>query len=293
MRFYYQDPSGAYVADYVTVNALLPGYNGSAAYARPRADGSSWLQIVEKGYAEWNETGREGRDGTNSYAGLWGGWMQTVDSQVLGGPAVYYAASVPAAEQTLIDALQGGAAVTVGSWTTNSQLQLVADHAYEVAGYNSTSATFELVNPWGFYEPVPLTWGQLSTYCGGFVVADASLPAATSSLTAGSQTVASGREIPAESLPAVFARQSMPDDAMAPNLVDQSHGDSAASDSLRKAARSDGRSGPCRVWPIVEGPMETHGTTHWWWPCTRRRRQWTATGLIASRSVSTGEALGR
>ena len=33
VRFYYQYSAGAYVADYVTVNALLPAYNGNLVYA--------------------------------------------------------------------------------------------------------------------------------------------------------------------------------------------------------------------------------------------------------------------
>ena len=127
VRFYYKRSGEGYVADYVTVNAMLPtGPGGSLLYARQGADGSSWMPLVEKAYAQWNETGREGRDGTNSYASLWGGCMQDVDAQVLGAPAAYYVASAPTAEQTLIDALQAGAAVTVGCWSSSSQLQLVS-----------------------------------------------------------------------------------------------------------------------------------------------------------------------
>ena len=48
---------------------------------------------MEKGYAAWNQTGREGRDGTNAYLSLADGWMQAVDSQVLGGAATVYYAS--------------------------------------------------------------------------------------------------------------------------------------------------------------------------------------------------------
>ena len=39
VRFYYQNASGAYVPDYVTVNALLPGYNGNAVCEGPGTGG--------------------------------------------------------------------------------------------------------------------------------------------------------------------------------------------------------------------------------------------------------------
>ena len=38
------------------------------------------MPLIEKAYAEWNETGHEGRDGQNAYASLAGGWMQVVDA---------------------------------------------------------------------------------------------------------------------------------------------------------------------------------------------------------------------
>ena len=118
VRFYYQNAEGTFVPDYVTVNALLPGYSsGNLAFAHAGPDGSYWLPIVEKAYAEWNETGREGRDGQNAYLSLSDGFMQCVDAQVLGANAAvsFPSAGDTAAEQALIAALQNNEAVTVGS----------------------------------------------------------------------------------------------------------------------------------------------------------------------------------
>ena len=183
IRFYFEDASGNFVPDYVTVNALLPGYDGYPIFASPGADGSFWMPLIEKAYAEWDETGREGRGNVNSYKDLNGGWMQDVDSQVLGCAATtYWPAGDPTAEQAVIAALQSHEAVTAGIWlsgdaTRFNQLGLVSDHAY-VVGYNSDPASptygmFQLENPWGFYEPAPLTWSDLCAYS-ELVVADTS-----------------------------------------------------------------------------------------------------------------------
>ena len=109
VRFYYWDPVRGYVADYVTVNAIMPGYNGCPIYAHPGPDGSWWMPIVEKAYAQWNETGREGRDGQNSYASLYAGWMDAVDAQVLGSAATdYFPPGDPTSEAAVISAIQSG-----------------------------------------------------------------------------------------------------------------------------------------------------------------------------------------
>ena len=181
VRFYYEGPAG-YVADYVTVNALLAAYPaGNLAYA-DSVSGGWWIPFVEKAYAQWNETGHEGRDGQNAYASLAGGCMPAVDAQVLGSTATTYCpAADPTAEQALIAAIQNGAAVTAAIFTNGDpqfdQLDLVTGHAYMIAGYDSdpasaTFGTFRLKNPWGFYDPAaPLTWDELCSFCPWLAVA--------------------------------------------------------------------------------------------------------------------------
>jgi hypothetical protein len=232
VRFYYYDPVRGYVADYVTVNAMLPGYNGNPVYAWPGADGSWWMPLVEKAYAEWNETGREGRDGQNAYASLTGGCMQDVDAQVLGSAATTYCpASDPASEQAVIAALNNNEAVTAaifvnGDTTQFDQLALVSCHAYEVVGYEPTSGTFQLENPWGGYEPAPLTWSDICAYCGWFAVAETSPSATALSQAATSQATnavdqaadAVELRVRAAALAEVCDQQYMPDTAAAENL---------------------------------------------------------------------------
>ena len=201
VRFYYQNATtGVYVPDYVTVNALMPTFSdGSVVFANPGPNGSWWMPIVEKAYAEWNETGHEGRDGTNTYVALAAGCMNIVDEQVLGTAATVYfpTASDLTTEAALVSAIQGGEAVTAAIFVGNgdpnefTQLQLVSGHAYEIAGYDAASQTFQLENPWGCYEPAPLTWSQFSTYCDWAAVANTSSTITTSSVSAGATAATS------------------------------------------------------------------------------------------------------
>ena len=226
VRFYYQNNgTGPYIADYVTVNGLLPAWqNGGLVYDRPGPDGSYWLPIVEKAYAQWNETGHEGRDGSNTYAALTSGYMNLVDQQVLGVAATTYSpvASDLATKQAVIAAIQSGKAVTAAIFLSGdpdvfSQLGLVSCHAYEIASYDAdpnspTYDTFQLENPWGWHEPLPLTWSQLSQY-GWIAVANTSSTTATSSVSAGA-TAATDAEARAAAFSSLGDRQHVPDAAL-------------------------------------------------------------------------------
>ncbi len=210
---------------------MLPGLpGGNLVYAGEGADGSWWMPLIEKAYAQWNETGLEGRDGQNSYVSLNEGWMQNVDQQVLGSAATtYFSVGDPAVEQAVIAALQANEAVTAGIFGSGAdfnQLCLVSGHAYDVASYDPASGTFQLKNPWGCYEPAPLTWSELCAYsC--LVVAQ---PA--QSLVANSPAgAASGLEIHATALKAVVSGQYMRDAAWVANIASQDN--SHAGDSMQ------------------------------------------------------------
>ena len=168
------------VADYVTVNRRLPTYNSSVlAYSGMGSQISSaantlWIALAEKAYAQWNATGKSGRNGTNTYASIEGGWMGAVNAQVLGYGSNNY--SFDSNGQTaLIAALGSNKAVTLGTNSNALAGGLVGGHAYVVAGYNSSTQTFTLANPWGASNPTPLTWSQLQTNCSMFVVANPSV----------------------------------------------------------------------------------------------------------------------
>jgi len=93
------------------------------------------------------------------------------------------------AEEAVIAAIQSGEAVTAGIFSDgNSEfnaLNLVSQHAYMVASYNASNGTFQLVNPWGCYEPQALTWAELEEFCPEITVANTSSTAAANSQPSG------------------------------------------------------------------------------------------------------------
>lgn len=162
--------------DYITVDRRLPVYSGNRlAYSGYGNDARSssnplWIALAEKAYAQWNQTGNAGRNGANTYAAIEGGWMATVYAQVLGRNATdYWFNNTP--KQTLINAIQSGKSVTLG--TKNGALGggLVQGHAYMVKGYDAATDRFILHNPWGTSHPTPLNYTQLQQFCSVFVVA--------------------------------------------------------------------------------------------------------------------------
>ncbi len=164
------------VADYVTVNRQLPTYsNGNLAYSGSghsalSASTTLWIALAEKAYAQWNETGKAGRNGTNTYSGIEGGWMHNTNAQVLGynSSNFFFSSSQP---QVMIDALAAGKSVSVGTYGSVGN-GLVGGHAYTVVRYEPSNGTFVLDNPWGFNDPAALTWAQLVANCILFTTTD-------------------------------------------------------------------------------------------------------------------------
>jgi hypothetical protein len=178
VRFYYNG-----VADYVTVNNELPVNSaGQLIFAdmgnmASSAGNTLWIPLAEKAYAQWNQTGKEGRDGQNLYTSIQGGWMADVDAQVLGHSANSYDLSTSSDQAALTSAMTNHLAVTIGtdgSSASDDSLAygLYGSHAYAIIGYNATAGTYTLYNPWGFDQPnSAITWSQLQGTCEGFVVA--------------------------------------------------------------------------------------------------------------------------
>ncbi len=166
--------TGSGVADYVTVNLQLPAYSNGLYFAYSNFGqllsspaNSLWIALAEKAYAQWNETGRAGQDGTNSYAGIEGGWMGIVYAQVLGYNSSNYSTAVDSNKSQLISALNANLAVTIG--TRVNALALVQGHAYTVTGYDAGTDKFTLYNPWGNTQPSgPMSWDELKSNCDFF-----------------------------------------------------------------------------------------------------------------------------
>ena len=131
-----------------------------------------WIPLAEKAYVEFNEIVEGGGYGTNHYGSIEGGVPGAVYTQVLDCPATYYDLS---SQQSMIDAIDNHLAVGIcTNGTTDPSSGLYAGHAYAVIGYDNTSGTFTLYNPWGFDQPGPLTWTQLQQNCWGFQTVDPS-----------------------------------------------------------------------------------------------------------------------
>lgn len=182
---FYSVGSGAPTADYVTVDRRLPAYsNRTLAYSGNGKSVTStsttlWIALAEKAYTQWNETGKAGRDGTNRYSAIEGGWMSNVNAPVLGYQSTNYSLS---SQQTLINSLTANQAVTIGTKTGVTAGGLYGSHAYIVTGYTASTGTFTLFNPWGTSHPTPLRWAQLQANCSMFVVTNTtSLPGTASS----------------------------------------------------------------------------------------------------------------
>jgi hypothetical protein len=133
--------------------------------------------LVEKAYAQWNQTGHAGRAvAANTYASIEGGWTGTASAQILGSNSTGYEVDSTGTKQAVINAIAAYKAVTIGTisaWTDGSY-GLYSNHAYAITGYNATTGTFTLYNPWGSDQPGQLTWAQLQASCDWANVADAS-----------------------------------------------------------------------------------------------------------------------
>ena len=177
VRFYcYNATSSSWSTDYVTVDNMLPVDSwGNLVYSDCGQNCNDptnvlWIALAEKAYAQWNETGDEGRDGTNTYAGLGWGDPGVVDEQVLGRSTTGYGFG---SEQAVIDALNNNMAVsscTVAS--PDPATNLVGGHCYNVIAYNASTGTFTLFNPWNNTQPNPLSWADCANNLQGFAVAN-------------------------------------------------------------------------------------------------------------------------
>jgi hypothetical protein len=70
-------------------------------------------------------------------------------------------------------AISEGRSITLGTKSTAGD-GLYGSHAYIVTGYDATSDTFSVYNPWGYSHPGPLSWTQLQANCSSFVVTNPS-----------------------------------------------------------------------------------------------------------------------
>ena len=109
-------------------------------------DTELWMPLAEKAYAQWNETGKAGRDNQNSYLSLEGGWMQDVDPQVLGQSPWTCWEFADSDKPALVEGITTNKAVTIGT-APNPAQGLFGLHAYVVTGYPPQPAPSRSTTP--------------------------------------------------------------------------------------------------------------------------------------------------
>jgi hypothetical protein len=180
---FYKESDGT--PDYVTVDRVLPANSsGNLMYSdagdSPTASSNIlWTALAEKAYAQWNETGNEGRNGNNDYASISGGSPGDVDAQALGRASTDYGPGdggwslTGSDKQALISALASNMAVAGCTIDTPApSTKLAGWHCYNIISYDSSSDTFTLFNPWNTDQPNPLTWADVEANMNGFAVAN-------------------------------------------------------------------------------------------------------------------------
>lgn len=136
-------------AELVRVDADLPVWaNGQLAYAGLGAQGSTWVAVMEKAYAEFRTRSR-------SYASIDGGWM----TEAFGALGLASKSVFRAATSTALMTLVNTAVKTkdFATFATNSVIidgaPLVANHAYVIDSvqYDAKGkfVSIRLRNPWG------------------------------------------------------------------------------------------------------------------------------------------------
>jgi hypothetical protein len=140
--------------EYVRVDADLPvwsgigGGGGNLAYAGLGAQGSVWVAVMEKAYAEF-------RTHSHSYASIDGGWMTEAFSALgLASNSVYWAANSTSLMNLVNAQVKAKHFATFATGDTiTGDAPLIADHAYEIDSiqYDAKGrpVSIRLRNPWG------------------------------------------------------------------------------------------------------------------------------------------------
>jgi hypothetical protein len=153
-------------ADYVTVDTYLPTRNNSSIYANWGSNVAStgnelWVALAEKAYAQLNESGWIGQDGTNRYFGIEGGDPEAVMGEIT-GVGTSWKSSNQFTKQGAIDLFNSNKLVTISIYdNANTGVAVpVTNHAYVGKGYNAATGLFSFHNPWGT-KHFDVTWDQL------------------------------------------------------------------------------------------------------------------------------------
>ncbi len=163
------------VADYVTVDRFLPtGADGRAVFAGwggghfSNPNNELWVALLEKAYAQFNESGWIGQDNTNSYngttlsttpvsnnnAGINGGFAEVALRQITGLSAARHGMTtnflfirISDSVNEMINAFNNDRMVVLCT-PSNPESIIVGNHCYTLVGYNAATDRFQIYNPW-------------------------------------------------------------------------------------------------------------------------------------------------
>src|SRR5262249_42014338 len=140
---------------YVTVNRELPlnmDDGGTAWFAdfgtpdtggvRNKSNSANnvlWVALVEKAYAQLNESGWTGQDGSNSYQGIDGGYSSAAFNQLTGRSASDTGVDgiFSDSKDDFVNAFNQGKAMTLSSKDSGTNSFIVENHVYMVVGYDA------------------------------------------------------------------------------------------------------------------------------------------------------------
>ncbi len=151
-------------ADYVTVDRFLPTKGNMFFYGNnssgKRFDNNTnelWNALIEKAYAQMNESGWIGQDGDNSYASISGGGHGSVGLSQITGRGNQGNRSVSSGTWLwrkddigyIINAFNENKPVVFETSSDVNDSRLVPTHVYTLLNYNAENGMFTLFNPWG------------------------------------------------------------------------------------------------------------------------------------------------
>ena len=138
--------------DYVTVDSKLPqDVNGTFALANMgqalnAQTNALWVALIEKAYAQVNESGWLDRPAINSYAALVSGWPNIALLDLTGKQGTQSALTSNIA---VINAWNANGLVVFNTMQSPTDPKVVENHSYVLLNYNAGTGIFTIFNPWG------------------------------------------------------------------------------------------------------------------------------------------------